>query len=76
MHEHAPAILAAQAIYCIHGRIIDQAIKGPSHCPKCQWKARTVPIGCHSKHASAVERLKLLIPYNDLVDYKGENGQQ
>jgi len=29
-----------------------------------------------SKHASAIELLKLLIRYNDPVDYKGENGQQ
>jgi len=34
------------------------------------------PISCHSKHASAVELLNLLIWYNDPVDYKGENGQQ
>jgi len=39
-------------------------------------KARTVPVGCHSKHASAVELLKLLMRYNDLLDYKGENGPQ
>jgi len=50
--------------------------KGLSNCPKCYWKARTVPIGCHSKHASAVELLKLLIRYNNPVDDKGENAQQ
>jgi len=37
-------------------------------------KARTVPIGCHRKHAPAVELLKLLIRYNDPLDYKGEDG--
>jgi len=42
-------------------------------------KAHTVPIGCHSKHASAIELLKLLIWYNETAfrdNYKGENGQQ
>ena len=36
--------------------------------------APSIPIGCHSKHPSVVELLKLLIRYNDPLDYKGENG--
>jgi len=75
--NHAPAILATLTLYCIHRHIIHQA-RGRQTVENVNAK-HAVPIGCHSKHPSAVELLKLLIQYNETafaVDYKGENGQQ
>ena len=54
--NHAQAILAAPAVYCIHGRIIDQAT-GRQTVPNVNEKHAPSPFGCHSKHASAVELL-------------------
>ena len=71
--NHAPAILAAPAIYCIHGRIIHQA-RGRQTVQNVSEKALTVSIGFPGKHA--VELLKLLTRYKETafqVDYKGEN---
>ena len=42
---------------------------GQTPGPICINHAPTAPAG-------AIELLKLLVQYNDPVDYKGENGQQ
>jgi len=72
--NHAPAILAKPAVYCIHGRIIHQA-RGRQTVSNVNEKHAPSPSAA-TANASAVELLKLLIWYNDPVDYKGENGQQ
>jgi len=68
--NHAPAILAAPAVYYIHGRIIHQA-RGCQTIQTVNEKQAPPP--------STVELIKLLMWYNKTVfpvDYKGENGQQ
>jgi len=74
MYEHAAAILAAPAVYCIHVRINTKqgAVKLSQMLMKSMHHLHRLP----SKHVSAVELLKLPIRYNNPVDYKGENGQQ
>ena len=72
--NHAPAILAAPAVYCIHGRIIDQA-RNRQTIQNVSEKHAPSPSAA-TGNASAVELFKLLTRYSDLVDYKGENGQQ
>jgi len=49
--------------------------RGRQTVPNVNEKHAPSPIGCHSKHAWAVELLNLLIQYNDPVDYERENGQ-
>ena len=66
-------MLAAPAVYCIHGCIIGQAT-GRQTVPNVNEKHAPSPFGCHSTQASVVKLLKLLICYDDLVGYKGENG--
>jgi len=73
-YEHAPAILVAPAVYCIRSRIIHQA-RGRQTVPNVNEKHAPSPSAA-TANASAIELLKLLIRYNDPVDYKGENGQQ
>ena len=79
--NQAPAILAAPAIYCIHGCIIytkQRTVKLSKMSLKSTHRHSTIPIGCHSKHTSAVELLKLITRYNETafpVIYKGEDGQ-
>jgi len=56
--NHAPAILAAPAVYCIRGRIIGlHQARGRQTVQNVNEK-QTVPIGRQSKHASAIELLK------------------
>jgi len=75
--SHAPAILAAPAVCCIHGHVIHQA-SGHQTFQNVNEK-HTIRIGCHSKHTSSVKLVKLVILYNETafpVDYEGENEQQ
>jgi len=50
--------------------------QGAVKLSKMLMKSTHRPIGCHSKHAPAVELLKRLMQYNDPLDYKGEKWQQ
>ena len=73
--DHAPAI--PHRPYTVYMAIL-YTKQGAVKRPKILVKSTHHPIGCHSKHASAVELLKLLACYNGTafpaVDYKVKMG--
>jgi len=61
---HRPYTVYMAVLYTKQGAVkLSKMLVKSMHCP-------------HSKHESPVTLLKLLMRYNDLVDYKGENGQR